>query len=376
MNNLHFALRGAFILLAALLLVFASCTFGDGISEEETAIESDEPEANDNSPVTNEKENEEKPDGNEPPEPSNPDDGEEPGDPSGGDDPSEPSDPDKEGEEPEEENEPSEPSDPDKEGEEPEDENDPSEPSDPDKECEEPEDGIDPSDPNCPNDGKDPDTPSSRIPDLLINELRTEYQRSPPRAEFIEFKMLTAGNLGGLRVFIASNTSNPLVYEFLPVEVKKDEYVVLHLRTLEEANKDEYGDDLAESGGDDSSPTARDFWIPGNTKLLRKTDAVYVMDQNDRILDAVMLAEDTIPARSLAFFFAAAEYLFNKGVWKSASGTLPGHEDAVKTSAIRTSLTRSISRDETVPNTNTSADWYITVVGGVTIGRENDSRRE
>jgi hypothetical protein len=213
------------------------------------------------------------------------------------------------------------------------------------------------------------------MPEILINELRTEYSGTSLAVEFIEFKILSHGNLGGLRVFIASNTTNPLIYEFLPVRVRKGEYVVLHLRKLEESKVDEYGEDLNQSGGRDSSPTGRDFWVPGNTKWLRKTDAVYIMDQDDQILDAVMLAVAPFPSSSLRFFTETAEFLFNNGAWKSAGGKIPGPEDAVNSTPIGTALTRSISRDETAEDTNTSADWYITVNGGATPGRRNDPRR-
>jgi len=152
--------------------------------------------------------------------------------------------------------------------------------------------------------------------------------------------------------------------------------VVLHIRTLEDNCKNEYGDDLTLSGGKDSSPNARDFWIPGkDDELLRKTDAVYIMDQNDIILDAVIFAEDTIPPNSKTFFAQACEFLFSKGAWKSINGGIPGHDDAVKSSNTGSAMTRSISRDEKAADTNTAADWYVTINGGMTAGKENDPRR-
>jgi hypothetical protein len=212
---------------------------------------------------------------------------------------------------------------------------------------------------------------NTRVPVLQINELRTEY--SKPRAEFIEFKMLSAGNLGALRVFAAGNSKKPMIYEFAPVEVEEGEYVVLHLRTLEDSFKDEYGDSLDESGGTDSSPTARDFWIPGITKLLRKTDAVYVLDQDDRVLDAVMIALNP-DSQWNKYLAEAAEFLFYKGAWESGTGTVCTPADAVDTSGIKSSATKSISRDETTENTRTSANWYVTETGGATPGSPNMPR--
>ncbi|MDR1443301.1 MAG: hypothetical protein LBI94_00300 [Treponema sp.] len=41
---------------------------------------------------------------------------------------------------------------------------------------------------------------NEQVPQILINELRTEY--SKPKTEFVELKTLEAGNLGALRLFI------------------------------------------------------------------------------------------------------------------------------------------------------------------------------
>ncbi|MDR0486900.1 MAG: hypothetical protein LBG91_01500 [Treponema sp.] len=214
---------------------------------------------------------------------------------------------------------------------------------------------------------------NNRMPKLAINELRTVY--SKPRSEFIEFKMLTAGNLGAIRVFIAGNYKAPLVYEFSPVEVKEGEYVTLHLRTLDADSRDEYGDDLAESGGTDSSATARDFWIPDSAKLLHNTDAVYVLDQDDKALDAVMISENPDQWWTKEYFAEAADFLFKQGAWKSPDGKICRPADAVNTYNSRTAATRSISRDETMENTHSAADWYITANSGATPGKPNDPKR-
>jgi len=220
---------------------------------------------------------------------------------------------------------------------------------------------------------------NNRVPKMLINELRTEYNSKTFKAEFIEFRMLSGGNLGALRVFVVRNEGNtgavskdPVIYEFEPVEVESGEYVVIHLRTLEEACSDEYGDDLAESGGADASATARDFWVPGNTERLRKTDAIYVLDQDDKVLDAVMLSEKPDPQWGKIYFSRAAEFLFSQDAWTSPEGTVCTPLDAVDSSGIKTSYTRSISRDEAAENTHTKADWYMTVNGGATPGLPNN----
>jgi len=215
-------------------------------------------------------------------------------------------------------------------------------------------------------------TRNDRLPSLLITELRTEY--SKPKCEFIELKALEAGNLGALRVFVASNYKDPLIYEFPSVDVAKGEYITLHLRTTEASNRDELGRNLGESGGEDSSPTGRDFWIPGSAKLLHKTDAVYLLDQDDSVVDAVMLSENADPWWNKDYFAEAAEFLYNAAAWKSPDDKICDPSKAVQSA--RTTTTRTICRDELLAKkSGTAADWYITADRNATPGNPNSIKR-
>jgi hypothetical protein len=149
---------------------------------------------------------------------------------------------------------------------------------------------------------------------------------------------------------------------------------VLHLRTVEADCRNEYGDDLAELGGRDSSPTARDFWIPGNTKLLHKANSVvYVVDQDDHVLDAVMISENPDSWWNKEHLAEAANFLFEQGAWKSIDGKICRPADAVRSAG--TTNTRTICRDETAENTHTAADWYITATSSATPGGPNNPKR-
>jgi len=213
--------------------------------------------------------------------------------------------------------------------------------------------------------GEEPDAPPG-APELVINELRTES--SATRSEFIEFRMLTAGNLEGLRVFVyrSGGGRTPFVFEFPYTKVEAGEYAVLYLRTLEAA-------------GADLSPTAHNFWVPGSSSRLNKTSAIYVLDRDDRVLCAVMISENPDPSSweggGRAFFAEIAGFLFEQGAWKSSAGGVATPADAVITSAVGTAATRSVSRDESAGNTGTSADWYVTANNGATPGMPNDPRR-
>jgi hypothetical protein len=99
------------------------------------------------------------------------------------------------------------------------------------------------------------------------------------------------------------------------------------------------------------------------------------MDSDDNVIDAVMIAENPDLPWPKDYFAQAAEFLFSKGAWKSAEGTVGEPQDAVDSSRIGSSLTRSISRDETVEHTRTAADWYITANSGATPGQKNNPKR-
>jgi hypothetical protein len=218
---------------------------------------------------------------------------------------------------------------------------------------------------------------NNRMPQLVINELCTEYANAAAgrKAEFIEFKILSNGNLGAMRVIIIGNSNNAkyTVYEFPSVEVKKDDYVVLHLRTYDPSSKDELGSNLSESGGINSSPTARDFWIPGTTKLLHKTAFVYVQDQDDKVMTAVMICEKPDQMWPKDYFEQAATFLFMQNAWSSSDGISYRPIDAVPSAG--TTNTRTICRDESRENTNSAADWYITATSSATPGSPNNPKR-
>jgi len=207
------------------------------------------------------------------------------------------------------------------------------------------------------------------IPKMEINELRTEYESAKNRAEFIEFKVKSAGFLDELQLYILWNAKEQYIFDFPNVYVKSGEYVVFHLRTLESTCVNELGEDLAESGGTDSCPTARDLWVPGKAEWLHKTDIVYLKDANGDILDAIVMNETPSETWSRGHFAEIVENLYNKGAWKAEDGRLPGPLDAVDTS--KTTVTKSISRYEGKENTHTAKDWYITDTGGASPGLPN-----
>jgi hypothetical protein len=223
---------------------------------------------------------------------------------------------------------------------------------------------------------------NNRVPQLVINELRTEYssatRTAPARVESVEFLAKSSGNLGALRLFVAGHSLTQPVFEFPPAEIKEGEYIVLHLRTMLEGSVDETGDNLALSGGPEALPDARDFWVPGTTKLLRKTEIVYLVDQDDRIIDAVLLSENPGSSWGRDALSSAAEFIAAQRAWLPQGNNAGEPYILTPSDAIITktaTATRTVCRDETQENTRSAQNWYITATSGATLGKPNNRNR-
>lgn len=215
---------------------------------------------------------------------------------------------------------------------------------------------------------------NGRVPALVLNEARFDY--SKPKVEFLELKTLDAGNLGGVAVYVASSGSEP-VYCFPPVESAAGEFVVLHFRSVEDGLVDEL-DALDASAGTDSYPLARDFWIDGSSKKLRKTDAILIRKRpGGSVVDALLVAEDCSVPWSDQEIAAAAASAVAEGAWlpEDAIGATGAQEVPAcsgGTTATRTLCrTLQVEEGETKPAPGRRSQWRIVPTGGATPGREN-----
>jgi hypothetical protein len=220
-------------------------------------------------------------------------------------------------------------------------------------------------------------TRNERMPEILLNEVRLINEK--PASEFIEFRAKTAGNLGAMRLFAASASIEDPIYEFPTVEVAKGEYITLHLRTRDAAKElDELGEDLKKAKSEaskDVSDEARDLWIPGaSVKYLHSADVIYLLDQDDRIIDALLIAEGSSDWSKNKNLSKAAEFAAKQGAWLNKDGEqvkTPDHTDAVVSKG--TTKTRTLCRNETKADSNTLADWYICKASNATPGGENST---
>ncbi|MDR2795625.1 MAG: hypothetical protein LBB47_02800 [Spirochaetaceae bacterium] len=228
-------------------------------------------------------------------------------------------------------------------------------------------------------------TRNNRLPALKLNEVRFDYGKNSNgiyTLEFIELRAEADGNLGAMRLFVASTSMDEPVYEFPQAEVKAGDYIVLHMRTKEgDTAKDELGDKLDLSSAkaskdDDVSDTARDLWVGGNEKTLHKADVIYLVDQDDKIIDALVVADSSDAWAKNKTLAKAAELLAKQGAWFSKDGKpvkSPGYTDSVVND--KTTATRTLCRDETATDSNTLSDWYICDTSKATPGEKNSDKR-
>lgn len=208
---------------------------------------------------------------------------------------------------------------------------------------------------------------------LRINEIRIDYTGpnektgAKPKIEFIEFVVVASGNLGGIEVYNAVNSDRPS-YEFPPVEVAAGDYIVYHLRSIEEGLVNET-DAIDASAGTDAKPTARDFWDTHTRKPFKDANVILVRERKaGPIMDALLYAASGTADWPSDTVKAAAELAFSAGAWKPGSGVA----DAAGTASI--SPTRTLGRDALSRDTDSAADWAVCAKSKCSPGSSNPAR--
>lgn len=206
-------------------------------------------------------------------------------------------------------------------------------------------------------------------PELLITEVRTEYAKT--KVEFVELYAKTKGQLGGLALFTTTDALKQPLYEFPHTEVNAGTYIVVHLRTLIPESFDEVDETKASPGPESSS--ARDFWVQGNKKHIHKNEAFAIIDQDQRVIDALVLAEEDTTVWPNENTQLLIDFLSTSNAWQAKNGNLISPVDAVRSK--NSTTTRTVCRLENQADGNQSSDWYITATGGATPGAPNKTRK-
>ncbi len=205
---------------------------------------------------------------------------------------------------------------------------------------------------------------NERVPKLKINEIRTSYAK--PKVEYVELVVLTDGNLAGVQIENAMN-SKQSYYEFPSCEVRAGDYVLWHLRSIEEGLVTET-ERIDASAGKDSSPFAWDFWDTQDRAPLKNTNVLLVRERGGGpILDALLCAETEKTEWPSDALRIAAEAAVSAGAW--------GPTALITDAACSDSMTptRTLGRIPGLDDTNAAADWMVCATSGASPGTENSA---
>ena len=204
--------------------------------------------------------------------------------------------------------------------------------------------------------------------DLAINEVRNAYSSSTNssseiktyKCEFIELIARSDGNLAGIEIINASEAEKK--YSLPPVEVKKGDYITVHLRSMEEGCINETGDDISLSFATDSCDSARDFWQDNQKARLGLQDIIIIQNSADKtILDALLYTTSAKNEWSEDFEPYLKE-IENQGAWTDTDGNITTSiSSALITDYITSSATtRTISRQNISCAATKAGEWIIT----------------
>ncbi len=216
---------------------------------------------------------------------------------------------------------------------------------------------------------------NTRVPHLVLSEIRTEYSTYKNSAghikynvEFIELYAQTAGNLAGVTLFNSSDGEENRYY-FPAVEVQKGDYIVLHLRNFEESSVDELVS-KDESEGTDAHLNAWDFWINATESMLPKNTVIILSERkNGKILDALPLIDSKYEQWNKDSNAQSAQHIFEQGVW------LGGWEIEHAVKSENTTVTRTISRQGNLQEASIASkdDWIVVATSNASPGEENST---
>ncbi|MDD7417035.1 MAG: hypothetical protein PUK48_06685 [Spirochaetales bacterium] len=199
---------------------------------------------------------------------------------------------------------------------------------------------------------------NSRVPQLQLNEIRTEL--SKPKCEFIELLILSDGNLAGMQIITASDGEEKSII-LPPAEVKKGEFVVIHMRKLEEDCVNELYENTLISGGTESG-THRDLWIDNTSARIAKSDIIIVKDRFDgNIVDALIFRESSCQNWKNEYMNKCAQEVFQSGIWQGTD-----EESAVCSDGL--TVTRTLCRKD---DSHSQNSWIVVGTGKHSPGKEN-----
>lgn len=216
-----------------------------------------------------------------------------------------------------------------------------------------------------------------RVPSIVMNEIR--LAGSGNKLDVVEFFVTQSGNLAGVTFYKGIPTSYDFFYVFPNVEVKKGDYIVLHIQPEGIASEvDELGA-ITQSGGKEASATARDFWLKKRDGL-SSTNGLICLTRSpgSELLDLFIYSNRTSASDTNYKGFGSATNLlranwaFEQEAWYFA-GDEPTPQECFDPTG--TTATRTICRTPLSYDSNKKEDWYIVDSGECSIGSANSTKR-
>lgn len=183
---------------------------------------------------------------------------------------------------------------------------------------------------------------------VLINEFTTRGSDSSP--DRLELAVTDSGNLAGFTIYVGTPENYDSRFIFPDKYVNKGDFIVLYWSP--------------------SAPSAASgVFASGSNAKPSSNNGVFVLSkspsQGADVLDAVLYSSfesSQYDGWGTKNALLRATWVLERGLW---------HSDAINCSA--STATRSVSRLKDLKDTDSSADWYVTVTSGATFGSANTS---
>lgn len=171
---------------------------------------------------------------------------------------------------------------------------------------------------------------------VVLSEVRSEYDK--PKVEFIELYVHRSGNLAGIELY---SVNKNFEYVFPAVEVSAGEYIVLHMRTLEEesGHVDELDNNLSASTASDSCTGVRDLWVSSTSEIIGTSDVLVLRERaKGKLMDALLYISPKVSDTSKKKILPAGEDVIAEGGW------IAGEDGESWLSSDGLATTRTLSR--------------------------------
>ena len=211
------------------------------------------------------------------------------------------------------------------------------------------------------------------LPHLVINEFTTNGSGKHP--DTVELYVLKGGNAAGITMFGGTKTTFQDKYIMPKVQLKKGDYVLIHLKPQ---GIETEVDELVrknEAQGYDSSDTAWDFWVQGGSGLSGNNGAVTLYtNPYGELMDAAIYTNRTSESDANYRGFGSAKFMLQADEIVEAGGWVIAGDEITPEDCIVSSdstATRSICRTSASDDTGSKEDWHTVPTSKFSFGKEN-----